>query len=618
MRKTTAMVWLVAGLAAVLVGPTGGIARGEEQSRIGRKIDNFRLPDYYGRQRTLDEFADSKAIVVAFLGTDCPLVKLYGPRLAQLADEYADRGVTVLGVNSNQQDTITYIGAFARQHGIKFPILKDLGNVVADQFGAVRTPEVFVLDENRVIRYWGRVDDQYGLGASSGYAKNELSRRDLAEAVDEVLAGKPVSQPITKAYGCLIGRVPRVAPHGEVTYTKHIARIVQNRCAECHRSSEIGPMDLTTYDQVAGWSEMIREVVSEGRMPPWFANPAHGEFKNDARLTEEEKGLFYQWVECGCPEGDPADLPEPRKFVEGWNIGEPDVVFQMADEPYEVQAEGTIDYQYFTVDTGFTEDKWIKAAEARPGNRAVVHHIIVFIGARGRPGGERSGGASIGYAPGMQARVFSDGMAMKIPAGATLNFQMHYTATGRPESDLSSVGFIFADPSEIKQEVKGGMSGNVSFRIPPHAEDYEVKSRKKFRRDSLLLSMLPHMHVRGKSFRYELEYPDGNREILLDVPKYDFNWQLWYSLKEPKFIPKGSRIYCTAKFDNSANNPFNPDPSAEITWGEQTWEEMMFGFMTFADPHQDLTGTLTTREDLGDPTEAITPEEEIKPEQTAF
>lgn len=609
---------LVTGLtlAAVCCGATA--LQAEEQSRIGHKIDGFRLPDYYGRTRTLDEFADSKAIVVAFLGTDCPLVKLYAPRLAELAKEYEARGVTFLGVNSNQQDTMTYIGAFARQHGVTFPILKDLGNTVADDFGAVRTPEVFVLDQQRVIRYWGRVDDQYGLGAASGYAKNEIRRRDLAEAVEEVLAGKEVSQPVTKAYGCLIGRVPRVTPHGEITYTKHVAHIIQNKCVECHRPSQVAPMDLTSYEQVSGWSEMIREVISDGRMPPWFANPAHGEFKNDARMTEEEKNILYQWVECGCPKGDDADLPEPRKFVEGWTIGQPDVVFQMADEPYEVQAEGTIDYQYFVVETGFKEDRWIKAAEARPGNRAVVHHIICFIGTPGRPGAERSSGASIGYAPGMQARVFGEGMAMKIPAGATLRFQMHYTATGKPEKDLSSVGFIFADPKEVKREVKGGLSGNVSFQIPPHAENYEVKSRKKFRRDTLLLSMLPHMHVRGKSFRYELEYPDGQREILLDVPRYDFNWQLWYSLAEPKLIPKGSKIYCTALFDNSANNPFNPDPTAEITWGEQTWEEMMFGFMTFADPYQDLTGTLTEREDQGDPTEAVTPEEEISPDRTAL
>ncbi len=575
----------VVAIVCVSVRPTTA----NEQSSVGQRITPFSLPDYYGKNRSLDEFADAKVVVVAFLGTDCPLVKLYAPRLQELADSYAERGVAVIGINSNLQDPITKIAAQARSQGIKFPVLKDVGNVVADMFRAERTPEVFVLDAERVIRYRGPIDDQYGLGAGSGYARPEIQNRYVTTAVDELLGGQAVSNPLVRPTGCLIGRVSRVAPHGEVTYSKHIAPIFQNRCVECHRPGQIGPFALTSYDEVLGWAPMIREVVNDGRMPPWFADPEYGHFSNDARMTDEEKALLYQWVECGCPEGDRADLPAAREFVEGWQIPQPDAVFAMSDKPYKVQAEGTIDYQYFTVDPQFTEDKWICAAEARPGNRAVVHHIIVFIAPPGQEGSERAGGATIGFAPGMGARKFADGMAMKIPAGSKMRFQMHYTSVGSEQEDLSSVGFCFVDAKSVKQEIKGSICGNVSFRIPPGDGNFEVHSKRRFRRDTLLLSMLPHMHLRGKSFRYELEYADGSREILLDVPRYDFNWQLWYNLQEPKLIPKGTRLHCTARFDNSSDNPFNPDPTQEVRFGEQTWEEMMFGFMTVTDPHQDLT-----------------------------
>ncbi len=596
-------------LAALFWCSAGGPVEAAEESRIGRTVESFSLPDFRGKSHSLDEFTDSKAVVVIFLGIECPLVKLYGPRLAELSAEFEKQGVAFVGINSNLQDTITEMDGFARQSGIKFPILKDAGNVVADQFGALRTPEVFLLDPDRKIRYWGRIDDQYGLGASSGYARLQVERRDLAVAVEELLAGKPISEPIMKAPGCLIGRVHRPQPHGQVTYTKHVAPILQKNCVECHRAGELGPFALTSFNEVLGWADMIREVVSEERMPPWFANPEFGKFSNDCRLTEVEREQIFAWVDGGCPEGDPADLAAPRQFVEGWRIGTPDAVFYMSDEPAHVQAEGTIDYQYFVVDPGFTEDKWISAAECRPGNASVVHHIICFIQRDG--GGERAGGASIGYAPGMPPRVFQDGVAMKIPAGSKLMFQMHYTANGYDQTDRSYVGFKFADPKTVRQEAKGTVSGNVGFRIPPGDGNFKIVSSKRFRRDTMLLSLLPHMHLRGKSFRYEVKYPDGTSEIVLDVPRYDFNWQLWYELAEPKLLPKGTRMTCTAYFDNSAENPFNPDPTAEITFGEQTWEEMMFGFMTTLDPNQDLLAGNSASAEVEEPEDDDVPAENV-------
>ncbi|MBX3414671.1 MAG: redoxin domain-containing protein [Pirellulales bacterium] len=574
---------------AVLAGTTA-TARAAEETRIGTEIKDFKLDDFHGNEHILSDFDDSKLLVVAFVGVECPLAKLYAPRLEELSKEFSDKGVAFVMIDSNQQDSITELSAFARIHGVTFPVLKDLDNVVADQFGAVRTPEVFVLDENRAIRYRGRVDDQYGLGSSSGYARPEVKRRDLGIAIEELLEGRAVSEPVTEAVGCFIGRVSRVTPHGDVTYANQIARIFQNRCIECHREGEVAPFTLKDYDEIVGWAPTIREVVSDGRMPPWFADPAHGEFKNDARLTDEEKQQIFTWIDNGCPEGDKADLPEPRHFTDGWKIPEPDAVFYMADEAYDVPAEGVVEYQYFEVDLGFTEDKWIRVAEARPGNRAVVHHIICFVQP---PGGKASGFSEnrsglAGYAPGMPPASFPEGVAMFVKAGSKLIFQLHYTPNGSPQQDRSYVGMCFIDAKDVKKKASGGVAGNLGFKIPPGDNNYEVKAKRKFRRDTLLVSMTPHMHLRGKSFRYEATYPDGTTEVLLDVPKYDFNWQLRYDLTQPKLLPQGTVVHTTAHFDNSEENLANPDPTAEVRFGDQTWEEMMFGFMTTLDPNQDL------------------------------
>lgn len=584
-----AFVTTLVGLA-ILALPRAALAN---DASIGKQIADFTLRDYRGKEVSLKDFADDQLVVVAFLGTDCPLVKLYGARLDELAKTYADRGVAVVGVNSNRQDQPREIGAFARQYGVSFPILKDPDNAIADAFGAERTPEVFVLDQQRAVRYRGRVDDQYGFTTSTGYGRPKLTRSDLGSAVDELLAGKPVSVPVTAAAGCLIGRIPKIEPHGDVTYSKQIARIFQNHCVECHRPGEIGPFPMTSYDEVLGWGEMIAEVVEQGRMPPWHANPAHGEFRNSRRLSSEEQQLIATWVANGQPQGDPAELPEPRVFAAGWQIPEPDAVIYMADEPYEVPAEGVVDYIHYTVDTGFTEDKWVKAVEARPDQRGVVHHIIVTIvepGESGEGSFTRSGGLC-GYAPGMQARNYPPGVGIFVPKGSKLRFQMHYTPNGIATQDRSSVGMVFADPDEIKYVVVGGVCGTTRIKIPAGAADHVIQAKQELKKDTLLTSMMPHTHVRGRSFRYEVDYPDGRHEVLLDVPNFDFNWQLWYELAEPKLLPKGSIVRTTAHYDNSEGNVYNPDPTKDITYGDQTWEEMMFGWYSTVEPRVPAEGS---------------------------
>ncbi|MCG8652929.1 MAG: redoxin domain-containing protein, partial [Pirellulales bacterium] len=503
------------------------------------------------------------------------MAKLYGPRLSDLQSRFESAGVAVIGVNSNKQDSLTELSAYVQRYDISFPMLKDVGNRVADAMGAKRTPEVFLLDQDRKVRYHGRIDDQYGVG----YSRDKQVKAELKLAIEQLLAGKEVAIAETEAVGCHIGRVKDYQPSGEVTYTRHIAPIFNARCVTCHREREIAPFTLTGYEDILGWEDTIAEVIDDNRMPPWFANPDHGQFSNDARLTDRERELIYTWIDNGMPEGDPADLPEPPKFVDGWSIPEPDQVIKMRDRPFQVPAEGVIDYQRFLVDPGWDEDKYIYAAEARPQNREVVHHILVYIVS---PGSRRADlrRVLVGYAPGGVPVHFGDDIAIRVPAGSKLLFEMHYTPNGRKQSDLSYVGVCFAEKEDVNKELQGRLAINFRFEIPPGQAGHEVIAHYFARQDEMLLSMTPHMHLRGKSFRYQARYPDGRQEILLDVPKYDFNWQLKYVLREPKRIPRGTVIECRAVYDNSENNLSNPDPSRTVRWGDQTHDEMMIGFMS--------------------------------------
>lgn len=616
---------VVAAALALSLLATGFGQAAELSSSVGKKVENFTLKDFRGKEHSLSDFKDKDAVVVIFMGTECPLAKLYGPRMQELSQEFADN-VAFIGVNSNRQDSVTELDAHARNHGITFPLLKDLGNKVADAFGATRTPEVFVVDKQGVVRYQGRIDNQYTFGAGVGYSQPDLDRRDLAEALTEIIAGKEVSVAFTEPKGCIIGRVRDVNENAKVTYSNQIARLFNQRCVECHREGQIAPFAMTQYDEVAGWGEMIAEVIREQRMPPWHANPAHGQFSNENTLTKAEKEMVYAWVDAGCPEGDPSDLPEPPVFTEGWMLPrEPDQVIYIADEPVDVKAEGVEDYRYYTVDPGFTEDKWVQIAECMPGNRGVVHHIIAFISP---PGDSRFSGREVseeeknlslrerkrlarerrqareanrdrrrrqdrdvagfgflaGFAPGTRPLDLGPGYAKKVPAGSKIVFQMHYTPNGSPQKDLSGIGLIFADEKDVTHQLSTTNAATHDFVIPPQEPNHVVEARKTFRRDTTLLSLFPHMHIRGKSFRYEVTYPDGTHEVLLDVPRYDFNWQNSFVLAEPKVIPEGSELLCTAVFDNSEENLYNPNPEEEVRWGDQTWEEMMIGWYDVAFP----------------------------------
>ena len=561
------MVRMVSVVALVLCTTS---AFGEETRSA---FDNLSLKDSYGNEKNLGEMAGEKFTVVAFLGTECPLAKLYGPRLRDLSERFKDQNVAFIGVNSNIQDSLTEVTAYTNCCRITFPMLMDTEHKLADLLKAERTPEVFVLDAARKVCYRGRIDDQYAISV----AREKPTVEELADALTSLLAGKRPQVVETKAVGCIIGRRKAVAPTGDITFSKHIAPIFNKRCAECHRDGELAPFPLSTYEDTVGWTDMIAEVISEGRMPPWNANPKYGHFKNDSRLSEDDKRTILSWVENGAPEGDKADLPEAPKFVRGWRIEKPDKVYHMPKK-FSVPATGVVDYKHFVVDPGFEEDVFINQVEARPGNPEIVHHIVVYVRTPGERRQRGLGTMLIGYAPGTSPLIYPKDSGMRIPKGSRFVFQMHYTPNGEKGTDLSYCGVKFIDRKDVKREIVGTEALNSRFRIPPKSSDFEVTAIKRIREDIRLITLTPHMHLRGKSFRYIARIPGQEPEIILDVPKYDFNWQLRYELAEPKLLPKGSTLECIAKFDNSSGNPNNPDPRKRVTWGDQSWEEMMIGF----------------------------------------
>jgi mono/diheme cytochrome c family protein len=397
----------------------------------------------------------------------------------------------------------------------------------------------------------------------------------------------------------------------KVTFHKDVLPVLQRNCQQCHRPGEAAPMSFLTYKETRPWAKAIKAAVATRKMPPWPADPLYGQFANERRLTEDQLNTLVAWADTGAAEGNAADAPPLVGFLEGWNIEKPDRVFEMPSV-FEVPPTGTIDYNYIIIPTGFTKDTWVEQAEVRPGNREVVHHVIAFIRHPGSPwmkdakpgipfvpekrsprrrnanaeGGDDGAGMSgvellAGYAPGLPEQKFRPGQGRLVPAGSDIVLQLHYTANGKPATDRTKVGLVYAK-QEPKQRIITLTATNARFAIPAGDPNHEVKSAFTLHDTAELVWLMPHMHLRGKDFEYRAVYPTGETEILLRVPSYDFNWQLAYDLAKAKTLPKGTRIECTAHFDNSANNPANPDPTKVVRWGDQSWEEMMIGWFGVA------------------------------------
>jgi len=373
-----------------------------------------------------------------------------------------------------------------------------------------------------------------------------------------------------------------------VTFYKNVEPILQARCQGCHRPQEAAPMSFLSYQEVRPWAKAIRAAVASGKMPPWQADPHVGKFSNDLSLTSGERETILAWVDGGALEGDFTDAPAAKTYVPGWRISKPDLVFELPEE-VSIPAAGAIDYQYISVPTHFTEDKWVEMVEVRPGNRSLVHHAIVMVDEIGDGEGQEYLG---GYAPGMSPQMWKPGQARLVRAGSSLVFQMHYTTTGKAGKDRTKIGLVFA--KSPPGERIGSMEVMAPWMVlPPGEANIRVRAALTLQEPVRLMGIRPHMHLRGKSFQVRAVYPGGETEALLDIPKFNFDYQPYYYLATPKLLPRGTRIECVAMFDNSANNPRNPDPGATVTWGPQTWDEMMIGWLDVATPvGPSLTGRL--------------------------
>lgn len=527
--------------------------------------------------------SEGRYTVVCFLGTECPMARSYAAPLSRLWSQLRSQGVQFVGVMSNVQDSVEDVRQYKEEFKVDFPLVHDPDGRLAVLYGAERTPEVFVLDKSLSVRYHGRIDDRF----APGVARAKASREDLKIAIEELLAGRPVAVANTKALGCIIGRRKESSQPSSntnlVTYCSEISRVLARNCVECHRTGEIGPFAMDDYDEIVGWADTMLETVEDKRMPPWHADPEYGEFSNARVMSEHDKQLLRDWVAQGMPKGDIADLPPPTVYTEGWQLPKsPDAVYSMRSRPFGVPADGVVEYQYFVVDPKFDEDQWIKAAQIVPGNRSVVHHAIVFI--RPPDGGDFRGiGWLSAYVPGQRLSMLQDGFARKVPAGSKFIFQMHYTPTGREQKDTSVLGVVFADEAQVTDEVYTIAAIDQEFEIAPGDPASKVEANvRRLPENAKLLAATPHMHFRGKSF--QLRAGVNSENTLLNVSNYDFNWQHTYQFEEAINLDEVSSLGFVATFDNSDNNPFNPDPTQWVTWGDQSWEEMAVAFFEVAVP----------------------------------
>ncbi len=528
------------------------------RNRVGELIEGLPLPDY------------EKGLVIALRSSACPVAQRYGPSLARLEKTYEGKGIRFLSLNVYDPETALSLRALS----------------------AITTTEVFLLDRARTLRYRGAVDDQYGIG----YSRATATRNYLEDAIEDLLAERPVGREATTAPGCVLGSSGDPFEESAVTYHNRVSRILQRNCQECHRAGGAGPFPLERYEDAKEMSAMIGYVVENGVMPPWFAAPSVGRWANERSLPERDKKALFDWVAAGAPEGDARDQPLSRSWESDWRIGTPDAILEIP-EPVEVPAQGVVDYRYVYVKTDFPEDRWIQKMEIQPTAPRITHHVLVFLEEPGRkddddetrkPDEPPAQGGLEGYfastVPGQQPSVYPPGMAKLLPKGAWLKFQLHYTPNGEAAVDRTRMGFVFAK-ERPRFVVETASAAETEFEIPPGAENHPVSGAYRFDSGAAILSFFPHMHLRGKAYRYELIHPDGREEALLDIPRYDFNWQLHYLPEEPLRIPQGAVLRATGWFDNSKDNPANPDPGVAVRFGEQTWEEMMIGFFDWYDPN---------------------------------
>jgi peroxiredoxin len=610
-RSFCATLLLMIGADALGAAAESSLAEGPSalaphELGIGRLVPDLEMRPVNRKAFRLSELKPKSAIVIAFTSTTCPVANRYAPTLAALEKQYGPDGTKFIFVDPLSSDADADIKKAARTHGFRGAYVHDSQGRIAAALGARSTTEVFVLDAARTLVYRGAIDDQYGLG----YSQNAPRHTYLVDALNALVTnGLPAVQ-ATTAPGCSLGTSSSSKTEFTsvpLTYHARISRILQEHCLECHHADGVAPFALETYQQARSHAGMIRKQVERGAMPPWFAAPAdsasgHSIWANDRTLPAADKADLLAWVSGKLAEGDAADSPLPRKYSSDWEIGAPDAVVRIP-QPIEINAMGKMPYQNIFVPTDFGEDKWVSAIEVLPTARDVVHHALVYVVPAERVEQARksrrdtdSGNFFAAYVPGNNLARFPDGFGKLIPKGATLHFQIHYTPKGTATRDQTAVGLRFAKAPPQHEVRVAAIAAKLD--IPPGDPNYEAHGSVPVLFDARIMSYMPHMHMRGKAYRYELRHPDGKTELLLEVPRYDFNWQLQYCLADFVNAPAGSSLLGTAWYDNSTNNPANPDPERRVRWGEQTDDEMMLGYFEYYVPSMIATNKQTSIADL--------------------
>ncbi len=574
-------------LAALLPAPPTIVAE-DGPTALGATVPSFAIKDIRFVAKSQRDFGEAPVVVYVFIDTRCPVALKYLPKIEALWREYLDRGVVFAGVNASERDGMVEVAAQALEYGLTFPVHKDFDQSARRALGVQRTPEVAVVDRNGKLRYRGAVDEQFNTAGSRPRAGREY----LREAIDALLATKAPAVEETRADGCLITRARSAARPG-ITYARHVAPILQKNCQSCHRPGRAAPFSLLDYDDAAAVADMIAEVVAEGRMPPRFADRRYGEFVGHERLSRRDVSVIRAWAIAGAPLGDEKDLPPPIDWPKSeWGIDAPDLVLEITEE-FGVPATGYVDYHYGklrkvgeTVEYRVPHDTWVNQIEVLPGNRRVVHHANLLLAHPKLAGGREI--LVTGYVPGGDVTRYGERQGIRLPAGATLRLQLHYTTTGKKERDRTRVGIVFSK-EPVDRQVRTLHLINSEFEIPPRVTAHEVRCRGTIDRPIIGKALFVHMHLRGRDMTFVATYPDGRTETLLSVPNYNFDWQMAYRwADDAKRFPAGTRFETISHYDNSRFNPFNPDPTQTVREGRQSYHEMNYGFLFYVDAAEKL------------------------------
>lgn len=568
---------------ALLLGPlaTAQEPVAQDATALGRVV-TAGFTDLRWQPRTLADLHADAATVLFFATIDCPLVQRYLPRIGALANDYTAKGVAVLVVNVGAGDDLVAACGQCAEVAPAAIFAKDFDLRLATACGVDRTAAAVVLDRDHRLVYRGRVDDQFGYAG----AREAPTRADLLTALDDVLAGRAVAVATTPIAGCKITPPLAAAEGAAPTFARDIAPLLQQHCQECHRPGGEAPFALLDEAAARKHAAMIAEVAEQGRMPPWYGSPAHGAFVNHRGLPPAARATFARWFAAGAPSGDARDLPPARTWPEStWRIGEPDLVVTIKGA-IKLPADGVVPYRYFVLPFKFIEDTWVEAIEIHPENRRVLHHCNL---ARVKFGeGFSQEGFITGYVPGGDPLVMDPGVAVRIPAGWALALQAHYVTTGELEQDHLSVGFRFPRVP-VQKEMKVAIAANTRFAIPPGARAYPVQATRTLREDAIGIGLFVHMHLRGRDMKITAHRPDGADEELLLVPNYNFDWQQSYRWAPGAMtFAAGTKFTAFAHYDNSAWNPFNPDPTQTVRFGLETEDEMHYAFLFWYGQHEQL------------------------------